>query len=97
MGVSKNLLDAPFLHLVEEVVARLFEHLDYEVEALTTLVVWVWNMVVGTAKGRKVVAHTIDLVNSFSCRCKATDTLVVAVVHYDDAVEIVEIRYSKWA
>lgn len=86
-----------FCNFFEQLLARLFKHLDYEVEALTTFVVWVGNIVVGSAVSCKVVAHTIHLIYMRAHGRDATDTLIVAVVHNHYAVEIVKIRHSKWA
>ena len=86
-----------FHHLVEEFFARLFEHLNYEIEALPTLVVWIGDIVVAVGIGREVVAHTIDFVDILSCRSKAANALVVAVVHNYNAVEIFEVANAEWA
>ena len=98
---KSSLSDYPYItilrHLIEQLLARLFEHIDNEVESLPTLIVWVGNIVVAVGIGRKVVTHTIYLIYILSCWRKATNSLVVAVVHHDNSVEIVEIGNTKWA
>ena len=84
-------------HLIKEFFARLLEHIDNEIEALTTFVVWVGDIVVGASVGSEVVTHTIYLVDILSGRSKADHSLVVAVVHNDDAVKVVEVRRTEWA
>ena len=84
-------------HLVEQLLARLFEHLDYEIETLSSLVVGVGHIVVTLSVGGKIVTHTIDFIDGLSCRSQAYHSFVVAVIHYDDAVEVVEIANTKWA
>lgn len=84
------------LHLVEQLLARLFEHLDYEVEALATFVVWVGHVVVCAAIGGEVVAHTINFIYMLARGSETANSFVVTVVHHHNSVEIVEVGRTEW-
>ena len=82
---------------VKEPFARLLEHIDNEVESLATLIIWVGNIVVTLGECCKVVAHTVDFVYILARRSQATDTLIVAIIHHNDAIEFAEVIDTEWS